>query len=70
MFVTSKKERGEKKQGLNNIHPLDNYSHSYLSVVHLLFEIFWAQRPRGYHLFKMHIVHFNMLVGTLVSTQA
>lgn len=38
-------------------------------MVHLIFEVFWAQRPRGYHLFEMHIVQFNMLLGTLVSTQ-
>lgn len=38
-------------------------------MVHLIFEVFWVQRPRGYHPFEMHIVRFSMLLGTLVSIQ-
>lgn len=58
----------KKKAFKKNVNPLEKYS--FLFMVHLIFEVFWAQRPRGYHLFEMHIVQFNMLLGTLVSKQA
>lgn len=48
-----------------SVHPLKNYAHAYLSIVPLLFEVFWALRPSGYHLFEMHVVQLACFRGHL-----
>lgn len=64
LYDDSKKRKLSKEKD----NPIKKYS--FLFMVYLIFEVFWAQRHRGYHLFEMHIVQFNMHLGTLVSTQA
>lgn len=48
-----------------SVHPLTNCAHAYLSIVPLLFEVFWAHRPSGYHLFEMHVAQLACFRGHL-----